>query len=117
MVFLPASFVAGVFGMNIAEVNPGSRGTLQHYFAVAIPSVLPCPSLQSHTHDLCLELHRLTLLTIWIIMTLQSKKISSDAGEKDTSILVHLLWPYVFARRLWTKERRRFGRLTRDLRI
>ena len=28
-------------------------------------------------------------------MTLQSKKFSMDAGEKDTSILVHLQWPYV----------------------
>ncbi|KAH9474784.1 hypothetical protein JR316_0013249 [Psilocybe cubensis] len=30
MVFLPASFVATVFGMNIAEIAPGTNGTLAH---------------------------------------------------------------------------------------
>lgn len=48
-------------------------------------------------------------------MTLQSKKLSTDHGEKDTSVLVHLLWPYVFARRFLTKERRRFERLTKSM--
>lgn len=37
MFFLPATFVANVFSMNIAEINPGTLGTLAHYFATAIP--------------------------------------------------------------------------------
>ena len=39
MVFLPASFVAGAFGMNITEVNPGSRGTLHCHSNTVCPSV------------------------------------------------------------------------------
>ncbi|KAF8874421.1 hypothetical protein BD779DRAFT_1566722 [Infundibulicybe gibba] len=53
MVFLPASFVAAVFGMNIEEINPGSLGTLPHYFEAAIP---------------------MTAVTIWIIMAFQYTK-------------------------------------------
>ncbi|KAJ4474453.1 hypothetical protein J3R30DRAFT_3258195, partial [Lentinula aciculospora] len=47
MIFLPASFVAAIFGMNVIEINPDSYGTLPHYLAAAIP---------------------LTSLTVWVMM-------------------------------------------------
>ncbi|KAF5381593.1 hypothetical protein D9615_005537 [Tricholomella constricta] len=50
MVFLPASLVAAVFGMNIEEINPGSLETLPHYLATAIP---------------------LTIITVWVIVAFQ----------------------------------------------
>ncbi|KAF6752905.1 hypothetical protein DFP72DRAFT_903974 [Ephemerocybe angulata] len=53
MVFLPSTFVAGVFGMNIVEINPegsASNMTLAKYFAVALP---------------------LTFVTIWIVIAYQ----------------------------------------------
>ncbi|KAJ3576809.1 hypothetical protein NP233_g148 [Leucocoprinus birnbaumii] len=50
MVFLPASFVATAFGMNVTEINEGSVPSLGHYFAAAFP---------------------LTAVTIWIIVALQ----------------------------------------------
>lgn len=50
MAFIPASFVASVFGMNVVEINPDGLGTLGHYAAVALP---------------------LTAVTIWIIVAYQ----------------------------------------------
>ncbi|KAF9447468.1 hypothetical protein P691DRAFT_760751 [Macrolepiota fuliginosa MF-IS2] len=50
MIFLPASFVATAFGMNVQEINNGSTPTLGHYFAAALP---------------------LTAVTIWIVVALQ----------------------------------------------
>ncbi|KAJ2930652.1 hypothetical protein H1R20_g6450, partial [Candolleomyces eurysporus] len=37
MVFLPPSFVAGVFGMNVFEISPESRATMPQYIAAAVP--------------------------------------------------------------------------------
>ncbi|KAF7760200.1 hypothetical protein Agabi119p4_10876 [Agaricus bisporus var. burnettii] len=50
MVFLPASFVATAFGMNVSEINFGSTPSLSDYFATALP---------------------LTAVTIWIVVALQ----------------------------------------------
>ncbi|KAF8996025.1 hypothetical protein BDQ17DRAFT_1364969 [Cyathus striatus] len=50
MVFLPATFVATIFGMNVDEINPGSNENLRNYFAVAVP---------------------LTALTVWIFVATQ----------------------------------------------
>jgi len=50
MFFLPASFAANVFGMNINEINPGSYGSTEKYLATAIP---------------------LTVLTIWVVVAFQ----------------------------------------------
>ncbi|KAG7095107.1 hypothetical protein E1B28_005892 [Marasmius oreades] len=56
MIFLPASFIATVFGMNVKEINEGTFATLSQYFATAIP---------------------LTLVTVWIMMILyHSSKLS-----------------------------------------
>ncbi|EAU84063.2 hypothetical protein CC1G_06925 [Coprinopsis cinerea okayama7 len=54
MVFLPASFVATIFGMNVKEIVPETSETLPHYFETAAP---------------------LTLATVWIIVAFQSKYI------------------------------------------
>jgi hypothetical protein len=85
MFFLPASFAASVFGMNVNILADGTHGTLGHYAAFAVP---------------------LTAVTIWIIMAFQYRK-------KDPSHLIHdenyvpmwskLSWPF-------SKLRRKFKR-------
>jgi len=52
MVFLPASFVAGIFGMNVEVINPGTNGTLWQYFTTTAS---------------------LTVVTVWIIVAFQSR--------------------------------------------
>ncbi|TFK34303.1 hypothetical protein BDQ12DRAFT_726966 [Crucibulum laeve] len=37
MIFLPASFVATVFGMNIGEIAPGTLGSISRYIEIAVP--------------------------------------------------------------------------------
>ncbi|KXN85113.1 hypothetical protein AN958_11690 [Leucoagaricus sp. SymC.cos] len=49
MFFLPASFAATAFGMNVGEIN-GANPTLGQYFATALP---------------------LTAITVWIVVALQ----------------------------------------------
>ena len=88
MVFLPASFAAvrqhfyslrmkfliskkyyqGIFGMNVGEINPGTKGTISQYIAVAVP---------------------LTIVSIWVIMAFQSKHIF----PRGTSFAKRLGWP------------------------
>ncbi|KAK1236101.1 hypothetical protein PQX77_000691 [Marasmius sp. AFHP31] len=81
MVFLPASFVAAVFGMNVHEIAPDTKQTLPHYFLVAMP---------------------LTVATIWLVMTIQSKYILS---HRQTTFLQRLAWPYLLARELFWEKR------------
>ena len=50
MAFLPPSFAAAVFGMNVTVINPGSSATLGHYLELVLP---------------------LTALTIWIVIALE----------------------------------------------
>ncbi|KAJ2925295.1 hypothetical protein H1R20_g11758, partial [Candolleomyces eurysporus] len=69
MIFLPASFVAAVFGMNVAEINPGTLGTVPHYVAVALP---------------------FTIFTAWIIIAFQSKYIF----QGEVSFWLRLTWPF-----------------------
>ncbi|KAG6868349.1 hypothetical protein C0993_004689 [Termitomyces sp. T159_Od127] len=57
-----------VFGMNIQNLVPDTVGTLAHYFEVAIP---------------------LTMVTIWIVVTFQSKNIYPEG----TSLFTRLGWP------------------------
>ncbi|KAG7087460.1 hypothetical protein E1B28_013426 [Marasmius oreades] len=71
MIFLPASLVAGVFGMNVHEIAPDTKQSLPHYFAVALP---------------------LTAATIWLVMTFQSKYLF---GKKDTTFWQRLAWPWL----------------------
>jgi len=76
MVFLPASFVASAFGMNIKEITDGTNGTLGHYAAAAIP---------------------LTLATIWIIVALQGRW--QHKGGKHMSFARRLAWPLDYVQR------------------
>ncbi|KAG5644685.1 hypothetical protein DXG03_007985 [Asterophora parasitica] len=68
MIFLPASFVAAVFGMNVKEISPDTEGTLPHYVAAALS---------------------LTVATIWVVVAFQSKFIFPP----ETSLLMRFTWP------------------------
>jgi len=87
MIFLPASFVAGIFGMNIHEIVPGTHGSLSHYFETAFP---------------------LTFVTVWVVMAFQSKHILG----RDTSIWMRIFWPVALAQRMIRK--RKEGRYNLD---
>ncbi|KAF8523162.1 hypothetical protein BU17DRAFT_43987 [Hysterangium stoloniferum] len=78
MVFLPASFVAGVFGMNIRVLNPDSNGTLSHYFATAVP---------------------LTIVSTWVIVAYQGQW-TQQANERTPTGMMRLLWPVMLVQRL-----------------
>jgi Mg2+ and Co2+ transporter CorA len=68
MIFLPASFMAAIFGMNVMELNPGTLGTLPHYAEASVP---------------------LTFATIWIIVAYQNRFVLRD----NQAIWKKLLWP------------------------
>ncbi|KAG6904868.1 hypothetical protein DXG01_006627, partial [Tephrocybe rancida] len=75
MFFLPASLVAGIFGMNIKEFNIVSDGTLGHYLAAAIS---------------------LTVLTCWVIIAFQFRPGHSEREEEPSlawRILGRIGWP------------------------
>lgn len=82
MIFLPASFVAAVFGMNVTILVPDTNGTLSHYFIVAVV---------------------LTASTIWIIVAFQSRYIYPE----NTPLWVRLGWPVMLSARLLKS---RFGK-------
>jgi len=69
MVFLPSSFVAAVFGMNVTILQPKDQvnATLSQYFAVAVP---------------------LTIITIWIIVAfqIQMKEPPPWRAEEDDKV-------------------------------
>jgi len=75
MVFLPASFVAAVFGMNIKEMDSNTNGTLLHYVAATLP---------------------LTLVTIWIIIALQGRWV--DEKGDHLGVMSRLSWPMLYIR-------------------
>ncbi|KAK0243210.1 hypothetical protein EDD85DRAFT_762039, partial [Armillaria nabsnona] len=81
MIFMPSSFVAAVFGMNIREFSKDTKGTLQHYFEAAVP---------------------LTLLTIWVVMTFQSKRLFKFAS--GTTFWMRLVWPWILFKRVFMKR-------------
>jgi len=68
MVFLPATFVAGVFGMNVSEMTPSTNGRVWQYLALALP---------------------LTIMTAWIMVAFRSKY----TFPQGTSIWKRLAWP------------------------
>ncbi|KAF9460636.1 hypothetical protein BDZ94DRAFT_1169292 [Collybia nuda] len=70
MVYLPASFVATVFGMNIKTFAPDTEGTLLRYIETTIA---------------------LTFLTIWIVIAFQSKYIFAHGR----SVWARLAWPFL----------------------
>ncbi|KAJ6511364.1 hypothetical protein C8R47DRAFT_963701 [Mycena vitilis] len=85
MIFLPASFIAGIFGMNIKELSPETHGSLSHYFETALP---------------------LTLVTAWIVMTFNSKHLLGQ----DAPVWMRLFWPVWLVRRM-IRQRRGQGRV------
>jgi len=83
MIFLPASFVAAVFGMNVIEINDGSKETLGHYLAAAIP---------------------LTGITIWVMMMQYhstKKHNQSRLTPGSTVLLFARVAPASLWRRFW----------------
>ncbi|OAX34434.1 hypothetical protein K503DRAFT_774540 [Rhizopogon vinicolor AM-OR11-026] len=79
MVFLPASFVASVFGMNVREINDGSLETLAHYAETTIS---------------------LTLLTVYIVVTLQPH---TSFHEENAPLGQRMAWPYRFLKK-WIEK-------------
>ncbi|PFH53445.1 hypothetical protein AMATHDRAFT_137387 [Amanita thiersii Skay4041] len=79
MVFLPSSFVAAVFGMNVQEVSPSTHGTLRLYFGIAIG---------------------LTAFTVWIIVAFQSRYLFRDPRP----FWKRLAWPFHIVQSVINKE-------------
>jgi hypothetical protein len=105
MVFLPASFVAvrllhisqvdtrltklqSVFGMNVKEIVPHTNGTLPHYALAVVP---------------------LTLLTIWIVMTFQTKYYTTG---QTPSFWKRLFWPFLLGKQLFTRRNNSYRNAT-----
>ncbi|KAJ7715723.1 hypothetical protein DFH07DRAFT_974106 [Mycena maculata] len=90
MFFLPASLAASIYGMNVKEINPGTYGTLPHYFALTVP---------------------LTAVTIWAIMAFQYRKKDPSSliheDEESTSVWSKFSWPLHAFRKAFRKGFRR----------
>lgn len=84
MVYLPASFIASIFGMNVREIAPDTNGTLPHYVAAMVP---------------------LTALTVWLAIA-----VTGRVERPGVSMIWHLLWPIVW---VW-QQLRRFYEDARD---
>jgi Mg2+ and Co2+ transporter CorA len=72
MIFLPASYLSSVFGMNVAEINPGTLETLSAYVVSTII---------------------LTAITAWVIVALQEHSHFHPGGRY---IVKRALWPVFF---------------------
>ncbi|KAJ3763195.1 hypothetical protein EV360DRAFT_34100 [Lentinula raphanica] len=82
MIFLPSSFVAAIFGMNVMEINPDSYGTVPHYLAAAIP---------------------LTVLTVWVMMMqYHATKQRSRAATPSNLLSLVRVAPLSLSRRVWS---------------
>ncbi|KAG2052254.1 hypothetical protein BDR06DRAFT_536498 [Suillus hirtellus] len=88
MVFLPASFLASVFGMNVVEFNSGSLQTLGRYVEVTVS---------------------LTLFTIYIVVTLQTY---SSFHDRNAPFLTRAVWPILT---LWKIMHKRRGKTGKDM--
>ncbi|KAG2007277.1 hypothetical protein CC2G_014982 [Coprinopsis cinerea AmutBmut pab1-1] len=84
MVFLPASFVAGVFGMNVSEINPEGNATIPHYIAIALP---------------------LTIFTAWVIVAFQARYIFKG----NVPFWRRLTWPFVLFYERVLRRPKQFG--------
>lgn len=72
MVFLPASLMASIFGMNVAEINPGTKENLGHF---AVATVV------------------LTILTAWLVIALQ---LHSSFWPPGSGVFRRLAWPVFY---------------------
>ncbi|KAG1887394.1 cora-like Mg2+ transporter protein-domain-containing protein [Suillus fuscotomentosus] len=79
IVFLPASFIASIFGMNVMEINNGTQ-TLTHY---AVATVV------------------LTLLTIYIIIMLQKQ---NSVHRREATLLQRAVWPILSLQHVWVLQ-------------
>ncbi|KAF8527528.1 hypothetical protein BU17DRAFT_81731 [Hysterangium stoloniferum] len=81
MIFLPASFAAAIFGMNVVEITPQTNTSLKTYFATAIS---------------------LTVVTVWVMMAWQGKW-RAPSGEEKLILLTQVSRPNwtTWWRRLW----------------
>ncbi|KIK99660.1 hypothetical protein PAXRUDRAFT_30370 [Paxillus rubicundulus Ve08.2h10] len=73
MVFLPASFIASIFGMNVAEITPNTHASMAHYVEATIG---------------------LTLLTAWLVMALHKH---SSLHPAECHFVRRLAWPIFFS--------------------
>ncbi|KAG1727015.1 hypothetical protein EDB19DRAFT_1751139 [Suillus lakei] len=72
MIFLPASFVAAVFGMNVREITDDATETLSHYAVVSIS---------------------FTVLTAWLVVAFQSHSPFHEPGSR---FWLRLAWPFSY---------------------
>ncbi|TFL03628.1 hypothetical protein BDV98DRAFT_654941 [Pterulicium gracile] len=74
MIFLPASFAASLFGMNITELSTDGIGNLANYLETVIP---------------------ISLVTIWVLVAARSKAAQERLGDyqEPVSFWARLLWP------------------------
>ncbi|KAK7052405.1 hypothetical protein R3P38DRAFT_3306138 [Favolaschia claudopus] len=89
MVFLPASFAATIFGMNIDLLADGTYGTLAHYVALTLP---------------------LTALTIWVVVAFQYRNRNTSnlmPDEDAVSFWTNLSWPWVWLSKKFMTSRTR----------
>ncbi|KAF8553819.1 hypothetical protein OG21DRAFT_1522884 [Imleria badia] len=73
MIFLPASYLSSVFGMNVAEINPGTLESLASYVESTVI---------------------LTAVTIWVVVALQEH---STFHPGRSSVLKRIAWPAFYA--------------------
>ncbi|GJJ08745.1 hypothetical protein Clacol_002964 [Clathrus columnatus] len=83
MFFLPGTFIASAFGMNISIFVPMTKGTLAHYI---ITSVL------------------LTSFTVWLIIALHGTW-KDHKGEDIKDIKLRLVWPWILAKKAYLEWR------------
>jgi hypothetical protein len=72
MIFLPASFVAAVFGMNVKEITDDATETISHYAMVSVT---------------------FTVLTAWLVVAFQSH---SSFHEPGSGFFQRLSWPFSY---------------------
>ncbi|KAG2130876.1 cora-like Mg2+ transporter protein-domain-containing protein [Suillus clintonianus] len=75
MIFLPASFIASVFGMNVREIIGGATETLAHYAVVSVT---------------------FTVFTAWFVVAFQSH---SPFHEPGVGFWRRLAWPFTYVMR------------------
>lgn len=79
MIYLPASFIASIFGMNVNEIVPNTQGTLAHYFAVMVP---------------------LAAMTAWLAVAMNERLVNPDGN-----VVEHMMWPVGWLKNLLKKAR------------
>ncbi|KIK40570.1 hypothetical protein CY34DRAFT_807098 [Suillus luteus UH-Slu-Lm8-n1] len=75
MIFLPASFIASVFGMNVREIISGATETLAHYAMVSVS---------------------FTVLTAWLVVAFQ---VHSPFHDPGSGFWRRLAWPVTYVMR------------------